>query len=115
MAEDVNVLDVVAVEQRRQGAAAHETANVANELPHTLGAELRRARHQSGGVVLADDPLAQVDELAVDLVAGQLLALHVEEALEQELVMAAEQGNRGTDVRHTSGLLTRGDSHEPPP
>ena len=116
VAEDVDVLDVVAVEQRGQCPTAHEPADIADELPHTLGAELRRARDQSGGVVLADDPLAQVDELAVDLVGGQLLAFHVEKALEQELVVPAKQCDRRTYIWHGGGSLTRsGLGHDAPP
>ena len=116
VAEDVDVLDVVAIEQRGQRPTAHEPPDIADELLHTLGAELRRARDQSGGVVLADDGLAQVDELPVDLVGGQLLAFHVEKALEQELVVPAKQCDRRTYIWHGGGSLTRsGLGHDAPP
>ena len=58
-------------------------------------------------LLLAGDPLAQAHELAVDLVGGQLLAFHLQEALEQDLVVPTEQRNRRTEFWHGGSPLTR--------
>ena len=91
VAEDVDVLHVLALQQRHQRAAAHDPPDLGLELPLVLVGQPRLAREQRRGVVVADDALRAVHELPVDGVGGKLLPLQLEELLQEPLVRLLEE------------------------
>ena len=91
VAEDVDVLHVLALQQRHQGAAAHDPADLGPELPLVLVGQPDLARDQGRRVVVADDALRDVHELLVDDVGVELLSLELQELLQEPLVRLLEE------------------------
>ena len=91
MAQDVDVLHVLPLEQRHQGTAAHNAPGLGPELPLVLVGEPGLADHEGRGVEVADDAPGAVHELLVDDVGGQLLALQLQKLLKKPLVRLLEE------------------------
>ena len=91
MAEDVDVLHVLPLEQRHQGTAAHNAPDLGPELPLVLVGESGLADHEGRGVEVADDALGDVRELLVYDVGRQLLALQLQELPKKPLVRLLEE------------------------
>ena len=104
VAEDVDVLHVLALQQRHQRAAAHQPPDVGQELPLVLLGEPRLAGHEGRCVVVVDDRLGALGEPPVDHVGRQMLALELQELLEQPRVRPLEELCAGSRLRHRPAL-----------